>query len=224
MSEKAETVPAIYGALARIMGAVPVIGKGQNNQQQGFKYRGIDDIYNAFHAAMVREGVFCVPRVLERTVELRKTRSGGDLYNVVAKVEYLFTCAKDASVLVVGPLYGEGSDSGDKATNKALAIAHKYCFIQAFAIPTNEPLDDPDSVTPPETIQAASAEQLAAISKGLAAVGADDEDGVLARLKPYNVQSTSELNREQAEALVKALRAEYRKAHKQGDRLAEEAK
>ena len=39
---------------------------------------------------------------------------------------------------------GEGMDSGDKATNKAMAIAYKYACFQTFCIPTEE-MKDPDS-------------------------------------------------------------------------------
>ena len=42
---------------------------------------------------------------------------------------------------------GEGMDSGDKATNKAMAIAFKYACFQVFCIPTEE-MNDPDSESP----------------------------------------------------------------------------
>jgi len=45
---------------------------------------------------------------------------------------------------------GEGMDSADKATNKAMAIAHKYALLQAFMIPT-EDMTDPDATTPEPT-------------------------------------------------------------------------
>ena len=38
---------------------------------------------------------------------------------------------------------GEGMDSGDKASNKAMAIAYKYALFQVFCIPTEE-MTDPD--------------------------------------------------------------------------------
>ena len=41
---------------------------------------------------------------------------------------------------------GEGMDSGDKAANKAMAIAHKYALLQTFCIPTEEQ-KDPDAET-----------------------------------------------------------------------------
>ena len=34
-------------------------------------------------------------------------------------------------------------DSGDKSTNKAMAVAHKYALLQTFCIPTEE-IKDPD--------------------------------------------------------------------------------
>ena len=41
-------------------------------------------------------------------------------------------------------------DSGDKATNKAMAIAMKYALFQVFCIPTDE-MKDPDSETPEQS-------------------------------------------------------------------------
>ncbi len=43
-------------------------------------------------------------------------------------------------------------DSGDKATNKAMAIAMKYALFQVFCIPTDE-MKDPDSETPEQSIK-----------------------------------------------------------------------
>ena len=41
-------------------------------------------------------------------------------------------------------MIGEGMDSGDKASNKALAVAFKYACFQVFCIPTEE-MKDPDA-------------------------------------------------------------------------------
>ena len=43
-------------------------------------------------------------------------------------------------------------DSGDKATNKAMAIAMKYALFQVFCIPTDE-MKDPDAETPDEIVK-----------------------------------------------------------------------
>jgi hypothetical protein len=37
-------------------------------------------------------------------------------------------------------------DSGDKSSNKAMSVAHKYALLQAFCIPTKD-IDDPDAET-----------------------------------------------------------------------------
>ena len=45
-------------------------------------------------------------------------------------------------------------DSGDKATNKAMAIAFKYACFQVFCIPTEEMKEqDPDAKTPEPSVQ-----------------------------------------------------------------------
>ena len=130
----------IHKAIIAIMEEIGAIGKNQENTQQHFKYRGIDDVMNALHPLLVKHKVFLVPEILEQTREERKTKSGGNLIYSVCKIKYTFYAedgSKFESIVV-----GEGMDSGDKATNKAMAIAFKYVCFQVFCIPTGE---DPDS-------------------------------------------------------------------------------
>lgn len=47
------TAPTIHQAIAGVMKDVGAVGKDRSNQQQGFKFRGIDDVMNALHAPMV---------------------------------------------------------------------------------------------------------------------------------------------------------------------------
>ena len=55
----------IYGSLAAIMNEVQAIGKNKKNTQQGFSYRGIDDVMNELHGLFAKNGVVIVPQVLE---------------------------------------------------------------------------------------------------------------------------------------------------------------
>lgn len=128
------------------------IGKNQKNSQQGFNFRGIDDVYNALAPALAEHGLVVLPEVLERVVTERQTSKGGVLFYVTLKVNYHFCCAEDGSKHVVCA-YGEAMDSGDKATNKAMSAAYKYACFQAFCIPTENV--DADS----ETHQPVSIEQ-----------------------------------------------------------------
>lgn len=120
------------------------ISKDRRNAQQGFNFRGIDQVYNALAPSLVRNCLLILPRITERTVTERTTQKGGVLFYVVVKAEFDFVSTEDGSVHTV-TTYGEAMDSGDKATNKAMSIAYKYAAFQAFCIPTEETAIDADS-------------------------------------------------------------------------------
>lgn len=137
----------IYQAMAAILAEIPSIGKDNRNKDQGFQYRGIDDVYNALHPLLARHKVFMAPTVLSRTSEDRATKNGGALQCVTLSVEYRFFHADGSSISCT--VMGEGRDTSDKATNKAMAAAHKYALLQTFCIPTEDiGQDDPDAETP----------------------------------------------------------------------------
>lgn len=145
--------PKIYPAMINVMRAVKAIGKDkQTTGFANFRYRGIDDVYNTLNPILAQYGVFVVPEILELTREERaseKKDKFGKIEQkimafVVAKVKYTFFAEDGSSVSCV--IAGEGMDSGDKATPKALSIAMKYALFQTFCIPTEE-LADPDAET-----------------------------------------------------------------------------
>lgn len=138
----------IYESITKIMEEVPAVGKEQVNKQQGFKFRGIDDVMNALQPLLAKNKVFIVPEILEQTREERTTTKGGNLIYSICKIKYKFYAEDGSSIEAI--TIGEGMDSGDKATNKAMAIAMKYALFQVFCIPTEE-MKDPDSETPDES-------------------------------------------------------------------------
>jgi hypothetical protein len=133
----------IYKAISAIMKEVDAIGKTKTNQTQNFKYRSIDDFYNALSPLMSKYGVFSIPKVIQHSSETRKSAKGGDLNYRFVLVEFTFAASDGSSI--VATVTGEAMDSGDKGFNKALAIAHKYALMQVFAVPT-EDLKDPDEI------------------------------------------------------------------------------
>lgn len=135
----------IYESITAIMAEGYTVTKDKKNQQQGFKYRGIDDVMNTFFPLLSKHKVFCVPEVLECSREERQTTKGGNLIYSILKTKYTFYAEDGSSVSAV--VIGEGMDSGDKASNKALAVGMKYAMFQVFCIPTEE-MDDPDATTP----------------------------------------------------------------------------
>lgn len=140
----------IYKKMSEVMKDIGAVTKDQKNAAQGFKFRGIDQFVNALYPALTKHGVFMTPRVTSSSIELKDVeRSSGKKgvdKHVNLLVEYDFY-AEDGSKVTVGPVAGEGLDSGDKATNKAMSAALKYALIQTFSVPT-EDLVDADKETP----------------------------------------------------------------------------
>jgi len=127
------------------MADVDPIAKAKKNQQQGFMYRGVDDVMNVLQPLFIKHKIFIVPEVLEQTRETRETAKGGTLIYSILKVKFTFFAEDGTSISAI--MVGEGMDGGDKASNKAQAIAFKYACFQVFCIPTEE-MADPDKETP----------------------------------------------------------------------------
>jgi hypothetical protein len=136
-----EAVP-VHVALARVMGDVQAVGKGERNESQGFSFRGIDAVTNAVGPAFRRHGVICLPNVLEDSTENYTTGKFNTLMRrVMLRVAFTFV-GPDGSTLTATTM-GEAADAGDKATSKAHSVAYRTCLLQALSIPTHEP--DPDA-------------------------------------------------------------------------------
>lgn len=127
------------------MAEMEAIGKSRKNQAQGYSFRGIDEVYNELHPILARNKVFTTTEVLDQHREERPTKSGGNMTFSVFKIKFTFFAEDGSSVSCV--MIGEGSDSGDKSSNKAMAVAHKYAFVQVFSIPTVDD-KDPENYSP----------------------------------------------------------------------------
>ena len=139
----------IYSLIGKAMEDIGAIGKNDYNPQQKFKYRGIDAVYNALNPVMRKYGLFIAPEVLNHTREERTTKTGGNLIYSILTMKYTMYAPDGSSISCV--VIGEGMDSGDKASNKAMSVAMKYAMFQLFCIPTEE-FVDPDAETPPESV------------------------------------------------------------------------
>lgn len=138
----------IHEKMIGIMKDISAIGKEEKNKMQGFNFRGIDTVYNDLHNLFKKHEIFCLTEVLDDKTEERKTAKGGNLIYRVLKVKFSFVAVDGSSVDSI--VIGEGMDSGDKASNKAMSIGHKYALLQAFLIPTDDKEKDPDYNTPPK--------------------------------------------------------------------------
>lgn len=140
------TTLAIYAALAKTMADVGHVGKEKKNAQQGYQFRGIDDVVAHVQQVMAANGVVCVPEVIEREREMIATKSGGTMASVRLLVRHTFF-AHDGSSVVCTTL-GEAMDAGDKASNKAMSAALKYALTETLLIPTYEVDRDTEESSP----------------------------------------------------------------------------
>ena len=194
----------IYESITKIMEEVPAIGKTKTNKTQGFKFRGIDDVMNALQPLLSKNKVFIVPEILEQIREERTTQKGGNLIYSICKIKYKFYAEDGSNIEAI--TIGEGMDSGDKATNKAMAIAMKYALFQVFCIPTEE-MKDPDSESPEESIrkdETISKIQEQSLDKAIENRKIDDET-VLKVLEKYGYTSTSEIKMTDYKKIVDEL-------------------
>lgn len=143
MTETKKVYAAINAVQADL--AKEGIGKTNENQQQHYKFRGIDDVYNALAPSLAKHKLCILPKVIARSVMERESRGGGTLFCITVEAEFDFVSAEDGSIHTV-KTFGEAMDSADKATNKAMSAAYKYACIQTFCIPT-EGDNDADAVT-----------------------------------------------------------------------------
>lgn len=131
------TTPKIYAAMQSVMRDVCAIGIGKDsrNKDQGYQFRGIEAAMNALAPLLVKHGIVCVPRHTSTHRFDRLTKSGGTLSFVMTDSEFDLIQVEDGSKVTV-QTKGEGMDSSDKATNKAMSTAFKYALFQTFVVPT----------------------------------------------------------------------------------------
>jgi hypothetical protein len=139
--------PMIYKKMADVLRDIGAVGKDQQNRVQGYKFRGIDDVYNVVNQAVKKHGIFCIPEIRKIIVRDHVVSAKGvDGWHQILEISYKFF-AEDGS-FVEAIVWGEAVEfGGDKVTNKCMSIAHKYALFQIFMIPTVEN-DDPDKESP----------------------------------------------------------------------------
>jgi hypothetical protein len=145
---------SIYEALPLITADVRAVGKNNKNEDQGYAFRGIDDVVQMIHSLLPKYGVGLIPKVTKVTQENVTSARGAKGWHSIVEMDYKMT-ARDGTQ-EIGSGIGESTAYDDKGIAKAQSMAFKYFLVQAFTIPTNEMLDtenDPAGDEPmvPET-------------------------------------------------------------------------
>ncbi|MFJ5143275.1 ERF family protein [Streptomyces sp. NPDC088707] len=140
--------PRVFAAINSVMRDAMPVGKNQTNNQQNYKFRGIDDVMSAMAGPLRAHGVFILPSIASHKAE----RRGEKMTHVVIRMRYrIYGPAGDC---LIADVPGEASDFADKATNKAQSAALKYLLFTLFMLPVDgRSIDDGDRhhpETPPE--------------------------------------------------------------------------
>jgi hypothetical protein len=140
----------VWEAIAEVTRAVDAIAKDRTASQGGsYKYRGIDDVFAALHPLLGETGLVIMPgSVREARWETRATAREGGTLNVARLLVQYRVIGPDGTE-TFGEAWGEGGDSGDKATQKAHSQSYKSFTLQLFSIPTEDSSrDEPDATNP----------------------------------------------------------------------------
>lgn len=153
-------VPADHPHVFRAMWALmqDVAWVGMDGQMRGsggnYAYRKVDQVIAALghhargHGLALQSRVVTPPTYVEH---VKTSRKDGEVKETVwttcrgLVMEYRWTSLVDGSTFTTQAV-GEGRDSGDKATNKAMTAAYKYALTQGTILPTFDP--DPDGEHP----------------------------------------------------------------------------
>ncbi|HDR7969527.1 TPA: ERF family protein [Bacillus pacificus] len=137
--QKQNQVPLIYSRITAIMQAVQHLEKDTAVSFNKTNYKAISEqkVTSTIRKELIRNNLVMFPE------NVRYERNGniGQVH-----VTYRMVCSDDGSSITIESV-GEGADSQDKASGKAMTYCYKYALLRTFAIPTGE---DPDKVSSDE--------------------------------------------------------------------------
>jgi hypothetical protein len=130
----------IHTAINAIMQNVGYVKK-KKAQGLNYTYAGETALIEAIRPEMVEQNVTMTVLNYDIIADNTYTTSKGtEMQDVKVKANIVFHHAPSGTEITVCAL-GEGADTSDKATNKAMTGAYKYALRQTFCIETG---DDPD--------------------------------------------------------------------------------
>jgi len=123
------------------------ISKDHSGPKNQYKFRGIDDVYNALNPIMAKHKLLLVPTKVVPTYNVVPRKDGGSTVYCHAVISFKAISAADGSSVEIETM-GEGMDYSDKASNKALSGALKYAALMVFMIPTEGLSDNNEDANP----------------------------------------------------------------------------
>jgi ERF superfamily len=121
--------------IRKVMAEIGDIPKNGWNSAQSYAFRKMDDVAVRVRDCMSANGLICIPTEAELLQATEyQTDKGKRGLDVIVRETYHFISTDDPTDVIPAQIIGEGSDTQDKATTKALTAAYKYLLLQSFAI------------------------------------------------------------------------------------------
>lgn len=206
----------IYQRLLKITEELKTVEKNLSvpvTKNNSYKAVGERDVLDAVKPLEVKYGVYsyAYDRKIIDSGELISTRKDyqtneyHDIKQLYLRLEvtYRFVNVDNPQEYIEIKTYGDGIDTGDKATGKAMTYADKYALLKAYKISTGE---DPDQEASDELKsykdekdEKASPKQLAVISKYY------KDDSLQKLLNTNNITKLEDLPKAKASELISKL-------------------
>lgn len=202
--DEIETIKAMnifqkIAAVSAEVGKVAMTLEVPTNGNNSYKAISINDVVDSLIPLLKKYNLVILPgekEIIEQAQIKTTTKFGERMqFYIRLKATYILYNADNPSELVKSDGYGDGIDSGDKATGKANTYARKYALIDMFNLSKG---DDPDKEASQEyqKIEMCTPEQS---TKIISLYSADEINKMLKRLKK---NSLAECTFEQAARMI----------------------
>jgi hypothetical protein len=136
------TQRSLVKKLSEVMGEVERIAKNGRNDHFNYDFATEADISEAVRGHMAARHLLLVPSVEKTEWEVLTSAKGAPKKICTLTVQYTLMDG-DSGEEMKFTILGQGEDSGDKATYKAMTGATKFALMKLFLIPTgNDPEKD----------------------------------------------------------------------------------
>lgn len=194
----------IYQKIVEVMKDVEYISKDDHVKFGNTSYKAISEekVTDIMHQELVKHGIIVFP--VEQTWSRENNITHVD-------VRYRLVNAEDPQDYIEVVSCGDGADTQDKGSGKAMTYAYKYMWLRTFAIPTGE---DPDKICNEEIEKVRSAEAAAAKApkgigmtkaKALATTCQKANVNLPKLLAMYKVEKLEDLTEEQHSDIISKL-------------------
>lgn len=200
----------IYERLSLITAEIGVVEKSlkvQVNKTSSYKAVSERDVLDAVKPIEAKYRVYSYPvsrQIVDRDILVKESEYQGTVNRtntLFMRVEtvYRFVNIDKPDEFVETTVYGDGLDTGDKATGKAMTYADKYALMKAYKLSTG---DDPDKEASPENVFDKKADPKAT-DKQISMIEDLYNDTEMETIcKKANIENITDLTVSQASALI----------------------